>query len=784
MASSALPRTLADQLRAWSEAQLTALLEHRPDLASPAPQDSSQLASRAATRASVLRALDDLDRLELVTVDAAVALGGRTTTDGLTALVHAEPERARAAVASLRTRALLWGTDDDLHAVSALSDVLGTTVSALGPPVDQLLGSAGPERVAALLADLGERSSGDRAADVRRIAAILSDPGRVSALVGEVDEAARAMLEHLEVAGSDGASDQATAPVTKASARTPVDQLVARGLLMPRDRRHLTVPREVGVSLRGGRTTRDPVDEPPPLVTGTRAARLVDQAAAGAAHEFVHRVELLLDHWGGQPPSALRQGGLGVRDLKATGALLHTDERTAALVIEVAAATGLVARGGTAVLEEAWLPTDAFDAWRALVPAERWARLAEAWLSSTRPAGLVGARVQGRTVNALTPDLDRPWLADTRRAALGEVAAIDPGCVLAAGTGVPSLVSRLAWRRPRRPPLRGEVVAWTVEEAAAIGVLGLGGMSAHGRALLESGVPSASAALAPLLPPPVDHVLLQADLTAVAPGPLEDALARDLAAVADVESRGGATVYRFTESSVRHAFDLGWSAAEVHETIGKVASNEVPQPLRYLVDDVARTHGTVRLGAVEAFLRSDDEAALAALVHDPQAASLRLRRIAPTVVVSDTPVDLLLRKLRELGVAPVVEGTDGAVRVARREAYRTRTPRPPAPGITSARLAARTVATVTAIRAGDKAARVRPAGGSELQTPASALALLREAADSGTTVWIGYVGGDGSTQERVVDPQRVEGGWLRAFDHRADDVRSFAVHRISSVRAL
>ncbi len=62
-------------------------------------------------------------------------------------------------------------------------------------------------------------------------------------------------------------------------------------------------------------------------------------------------------------------------------------------------------------------------------------------------------------------------------------------------------------------------------------------------------------------------MLIQADLTAVAPGPLESALARRLQLVADVESRGGATVYRFTPGSVRRALDVGWSAAEVHEFV-------------------------------------------------------------------------------------------------------------------------------------------------------------------------------------------------------------------------
>ena len=37
--------------------------------------------------------------------------------------------------------------------------------------------------------------------------------------------------------------------------------------------------------------------------------------------------------------------------------------------------------------------------------------------------------------------------------------------------------------------------------------------------------------------------------------------------------------------------------------------------------------------------------------------------LAPTVLVSTTPVDLLLVRLRELGVAPVVEGPDVTVRL-------------------------------------------------------------------------------------------------------------------------
>ena len=36
----------------------------------------------------------------------------------------------------------------------------------------------------------------------------------------------------------------------------------------------------------------------------------------------------------------------------------------------------------------------------------------------------------------------------------------------------------------------------------------------------------------------------------------------------------------------------------------------------------------------------------------------------------------------------------------------------------------------------------------------------------------------------MVDPVRVDGGWLTARDHRADDVRQFAVHRIRTVHPV
>ena len=776
--STSRPRplaTLATDLRGRDDGALAGLLHARPDLLSPVPSDITSLAARATTRPSVQRALDLLDRFTLQVLDVLAALPEPADDATVHGVLGADPARA---IADLYHQALVYRDGDGrLLVPRTVLEVVGSP-AGLGPPVAHALHAYGPRRLARLAQDLGLEPTGDPVRTAAAVAEVLTDPARLDALLAEASPAAREALDALTWGPPTGRLENADRDVDRGAAATPVEWLLAHGLLVASDTRTVVLPREVALHLRGGRVHREVQPEVPPHDHVAADAARVDRAAAGAAATTVRQVEDLLELWAVQPPRVLRAGGLGVRDRTRTAAALDVDEPTLTLLVEVAHAAGLLAAGDDGV-DEAWLPTPAFDDWLDEPTATRWLVLVQAWRGSTRVAGLAGAKdPRGRTLAPLGPDLDRTLAPLVRDAVLGDLAGLPPG----RATSGDALTRRLRWLAPRRGGrLQDDLVAWTLHEAAVLGLAGGGALSAPGRLLAGGDTEAAGRVLEHALPDLLDHVLLQADLTAVAPGPLQSDLARRMRLVADVESTGGATVYRFSERSVRRAFDAGWSAGDVTALLAQHSRTPVPQPLTYLVEDVARRHGRLRVGAAASYVRCDDAATLGELVTDRRAASLRLRRLAPTVLAAQSAAEVVLDRLREMGYAPAAEGVDGDVVVRRPESRRAaprRTPvrvAPPRPELRPALLDA----AVRALRAGDRAATVTVS-----RPTADVLAMLTQAAAAGEPLWIGYVDAEGRGSQRVIEPVAVEGGHVSAYDHLRGAVRSFAVHRITGVSAV
>jgi hypothetical protein len=736
------PATLAAWLRTRSDEQLSALLVARPDVARPAPSDVVALASRLAVPVSVDRALDELDAVTLQVLDVVLlaATDGVAADKLLAALPDLPEEVLESALERLTTRALLWG-DDVLRAPD---------------PV---------RRAVRHPAGLGRRATELR----------IQLPADLPATLAELDPEERAVLERLS--GERPVGHLPDSPAD--GVRTPARRLLQRGLLARIDALNVELPREIGLHLRGDRPYGPPRLRPEPTVAAHEQGT-VDRRAAGAALESVGKVAELLGLLEEEPAGLLRSGGVGVRDQKRLARVLHTGEPEAAWLLELAYAAGLLDVGGPH--RDEWLPTRTYDIWREQDLHDRWAALAAGWLAGVRLPSLVGQRdVAGKSVNPLSPDLVRHTAPAIRRAALTVLAEYPPG----SGLAPDDLVALLRWRTPRRADRLAPVPAM-LAEAARLGVVVGGVLSTAGRGLLSRGEDGAADGMRGLLPEPVDHVLAQPDLSLIAPGPLVSDLADTLAVVADVESSGGATVFRVSDSSVRRALDAGWSASDLHDFFTRASRTPVPQALDYLIDDVARQHGRLRVGAIESYVRSDDHGLLSQVLNDRRTASAELRRLAPGVLVSGLGADEVLGVLREAGYAPAGENPGGAVLTRpparpRAAGRRTGTDHSPVPRpLTPDELDT----TVRQMRAGDAALSARR-GEAVRQIPgvttASTLELLSRAVNAGLPVWLGYVDAQGSGSQRVVRPVSLAGGFLQGYDERRGENSTFAVHRITSV---
>lgn len=139
-------------------------------------------------------------------------------------------------------------------------------------------------------------------------------------------------------------------------------------------------------------------------------------------------------------------------------------------------------------------------------------------------------------------------------------------------------------------------------------------------AALRTGEPADAATMSPYLPAEIDRVYLQADLTAIAPGPLAPALDLRLRSIAVRESRAQASTYRFTADSIGAGMTEGETAESMREFLAGLSLTGIPQPLAYLIESTASRHGLVRVRADEATGRtrveSLDEGLLEAIAVD------------------------------------------------------------------------------------------------------------------------------------------------------------------------
>lgn len=727
-------RSLADFLRSRSDTEMLRLLAARPDLATPLPSDIASLAVRASSAPSLARAVDGLNAWQYQILEACTALNEPFTDKELFSITD---KAAAFVIPVLVERALIYPSNDGYRVPTSLRDVIGYEPAGLGP---------------ASMVKLKMSELKDAPAESRKVLdQLMWGPPRGS--VGDIKKPG-----------------------------VGIQWLLERNFLVPRDQRTVLLPREVALHLRGGKIFRELAMKAPDIECTPTFEKNVSLAAIANITTILRWVEELLNFWSQEPADALRAGGLGIRELKIVASHLGIAESCAAFVAELAYCAGLVVIDA----DDRILPTSAYDIWLVQDPSEKWQALAAPWLITSRVSGLVG-RAESKNVAALGPELDRIQAAPLRRLTLS---------LLQECEGAPvedSFIAAASWHAPskRTGGLQAELISWTLREAEWLGITGQGSLSKYGRAFLAG---DELDIIDKDLPKAVDHILIQSDNTAIAPGPLVHEVAQELALVADIESRGGATVYRFTEQTIRRGLDHGKTGDEIFGFLKKVSKTQIPQPLEYLISDIAKKHGKLRVGNTSSFIRCEDSAVISEILNDKRLDILRIRKIAPEVLITDMDAVDAIAILRGAGYLPAAENAQGLLLSGTSIQRAKIKPRPPRIlGEVDVPSEDALAAAVRAIHTGEKSA----ARQSTLRKVAKPDALPRTSATETLEILmkhmmkkpkgalsIGYADNNGSVTHRIVDPLKIHAGALLARDHATGELTPFKIARITGVAEL
>ncbi len=274
--------------------------------------------------------------------------------------------------------------------------------------------------------------------------------------------------------------------------------------------------------------------------------------------------------------------------------------------------------------------------------------------------------------------------------------------------------------------------------------------------------------IAALVPAEIDKVYLQADLTAIAPGPLAPELDLRLRGIARRESRAQASSYRFTTESLAAGMTEGETAGSVREFLSRLSLTGIPQPLEYLIESTAARHGLVRVRTDAASGRTRVESAVPELLEtigvDQALRPLGLVRDGGALAsrVSRDAVHWALADARY----PVVALDDQG----RPEPLHRRTAGAPDPA-----------ADASVARHGRLIATLRASHG----TDADGAWLVREldqAVRARATLVVVVRLPDGSEREFALEATGLGGGRLRGRERGTDIERTLPVSSIASVR--
>ena len=306
--------------------------------------------------------------------------------------------------------------------------------------------------------------------------------------------------------------------------------------------------------------------------------------------------------------------GVGLPDVKRLAAHLSKSNEYAKQVFELAQFANLAEIEGSR-----WQLGQRAENWISWSDRERWSHLAETWLSL-----------------------------------LGDEAARELLAILPAD----SFERRLAEVYPFADSTATNRIKKVAEIANLIGLIA-NSQATSWLGLLSTSLQTASERAIAGLPSAAERVIIQADLTLIAPSPLPTELEISLRRFADTEQIGMASSYRLSALSVSHGLETGLAIDEIRALLLRLSAKELPQPVDYLLKEAESRFARLKVYAIKSGAHSQivsTDKILLAEIHNDQ-------RLKPFALHFDEAGSLHSRFEAELVYFALREANFVAVRV-------------------------------------------------------------------------------------------------------------------------
>ena len=719
--SQAQRRDHVQEFRKWlarlPKDELATVIAHRRDTALPIPPDINSLSTRLLLPGSIALAFATCDAAELALIEALSQRGAELAGVSSADVAHLLPFAPDEALETLRNKALVFNPDDrgDYVLLPRVMQALPNNLMLLHQP------NLSVEDIRAL------------SVQKRKILTSIARAGG-----------------SMVTAGSQ--SKLADSPDFK--------ELLHEGIIIETSEHTVAIPRTIRQAMQGHVPTIIPLQPTVELRTHDAADYTkADQSGTAAGLEVVYTMDRLIETLARAPQALLKNKSLGIRQVSSLAQEINKDAKETRALLALGFAAQLLGRGEPAGLEGNFLaPTMQAMQWLDSLLDERWQVLLQGWEQMDS--------AYWNSQRGIDAEVDNPRLPELRKLVVQTFTAST------AALSDASFWPLFAFLHPL-PTIHSkkDTISHLLQEVRWIGAV------AHGQATAV--VRESFAETSRLCPEPIEQFIIQADHTAMAPGPLTPEVQRTLSSFATLESPGLASVYRFDHDSVRRGLDSSLTAAEMKDFLRAHTWGDVPQAINVLIDDIARSHGTLRSSAVRCYVRSDDSALLSQAVS----AVANLRAIAPTVAVSALPLSTILDALRAAGFSPAAEDESGlSIDVS------------PEPAVVPATKSAKTIKNSSAsdehveravahLISTAHAAGERSEPDAAVHTPPISAedftGILRAAARGSHPVNITYVNKHGEPTTVGATPLRIDGGQVDALVG-TNTVR-FPLHRISAV---